>query len=157
MASNVYGAHDCVLLLGCPYGNQRYSKRGSQLCCHVSDMSHHVSLPLCALSAPSGESASNVYGVHVCVVLLGCPNGDQRYSKRGVHSVQMCCHVSSCVITVILLMSMRRAGSGPISADATWLPLLKTPAHPEYPSTHTVTAGASAQTLARCPFSADRV
>ena len=46
-----------------------------------------------------------------------------------------------------------RAGAGNITADATWLPLLKTPAHPEYPSTHAATAGASAQTMARWPFS----
>ena len=42
-----------------------------------------------------------------------------------------------------------RRGDAQHPADPTWTPLLATPAHPEYPSTHTVTAAASGQVLAR--------
>ncbi|EIE20494.1 acid phosphatase/Vanadium-dependent haloperoxidase [Coccomyxa subellipsoidea C-169] len=49
-----------------------------------------------------------------------------------------------------------RRGDAKHPADPTWTPLLNTPAHPEYPSTHTVTAAASGQVLARW-FKSDNV
>ncbi|CAL8465032.1 g4567 [Coccomyxa elongata] len=49
-----------------------------------------------------------------------------------------------------------RRGDAKHPADPSWTPLLATPAHPEYPSTHTVTAAASGQVLARW-FKTDNV
>ncbi|CAL8465033.1 g4568 [Coccomyxa elongata] len=42
-----------------------------------------------------------------------------------------------------------RRGDAKHPADPSWTPLLGTPPHPEYPSGHTTTAGASGQVLAR--------
>jgi hypothetical protein len=47
-------------------------------------------------------------------------------------------------------------GNPATNADPNWEPLLPTPAHPEYPSTHSVIAAASARVL-NCALGADRV
>lgn len=47
-------------------------------------------------------------------------------------------------------------GNAATSGDADWEPLLATPAHPEYPSTHSILAAASA-TVLRCSLGTDKV
>lgn len=58
-------------------------------------------------------------------------------------------HLSaSCVLPKVLPLGNRQ-GDAQHPSIADWTPLLNTPPHPEYPSTHSVTAGASGEVLAR--------